>query len=314
MESDPGYSPLQQPGAGYGTPGTASGAATYLAQQAPASSYAPQQGQSGGGGSGAAQATKTYNLPDPEKDWSDNLARYPHVSRLPLYEKGKAPKYDQILQQGIPNCYLAATLAAMANTEAGRKRITTMIAPKKGAITTICKKYDLNSVGPEERLKSDRWFTVAFKGKTVDVSDVLYHDDSDRDPNLRYMTTPKGDRALWGAIIEVAYAKLKGGYDKIGAVSGNTLTQFLDEFSPVKWTILDPADDKAKAACKSAGKRAAFVATRETGTKILTRWHGYAVLSMSGTKVKLWDPLQGKAKEIEFKDLVTDVQAVIGSQ
>src|SRR6266545_3987275 len=152
MESESGYLPLQQPGAGYS------------AQQAPASPYAPQQSQgSGGPGSGAAQATKTYNLPDPETKWSSNLARYPHVSALPLYEKGKAPpKHDQILQQYIANCYLAATLAAMANTDAGRKQINTMITQKEGAIITICKKYDMQSVDPEERLKSDRWFTVAF--------------------------------------------------------------------------------------------------------------------------------------------------------
>lgn len=314
MANDDDYNALQQPGTGYSAPGTASGAATYVAQQAPASPYAPQQRQaSGGGGSGAAQAAKTYHLPDPETNWSSNLARYPQVSTLPLYEKSKAPpNYDQILQQSIANCYLAATLAAMANTGAGRKRITEMITTTKGAITTICKKYDLQSVGPEKRLKSDRWFTVTFKGKSVDVSDVLYHDDSDSYPNLRYMTTPNGDRALWGAIIEVAYAKLKGGYNKISA-SVNPLTQFLDEFSAVKWTILGPANGKAKAACKSAGNRAAFIATREVGTKILTPWHGYAVLGMSGTKVKLWDPLTGKAKEIEFKDLLTEIQAVIES-
>ena len=41
-------------------------------------------------------------------------------------------------------------------------------------------------------------------GIRIDVSDVLYHDDSDRAPHLQYMTTPKVDKALWGAIIEVA--------------------------------------------------------------------------------------------------------------
>src|SRR4029077_11074768 len=162
-------------------------------------------------------------------------------------------------------------------------------------------------------LTSNRWFTVTFKDKSIDVSDVLYHDDSDRNPNLMYMTTPNGDRALWGAIVEVAYAKLKGSYQNIGG--GNvTVNTFVDEFSAVKWTILVPAKDKApiKKACKDAGNRAAFIATKSESTKILTSWHGYAVLGMSGKSVKLWDPGHGKA-EIEFKDLLTEVQAVIGS-
>src|SRR4029077_16151324 len=111
-----------------------------------------------------------------------------------LRERQGPPKHDQVQQQFIPNCYLAATLAAMANTANGRKRITNMITAQKGAITTICRKYDLQSVGAEERINSDRWFTVAFKGTNVDVSDVLYHDDSEHNAHLRYMTTPKSDR------------------------------------------------------------------------------------------------------------------------
>lgn len=324
MQSDPVYLPLQHPAAGYGTPGAASGGANYGAQQAPASQYRQQSQGSGGSGSGVAQATKTYTLPDPETNWTSHKARYPHISTLPLYVNSKnskvPPKYDQILQQGVPNCYLAATLAAMANTDVGQKQITKMITQKNGAITTICKKFNLNFVGPEEQLKSNKWFTVAFKDKSVDVSDVLYHDDLDSSPSLVYMTTPGNDKVLWGAIIEVAYAKLKGGYDNMSASKGTTVNQFLDEFSAVKWTILNPAkdEDEIKKACKSADKRAAFIATKpkdpnSNDTKILTAFHGYAVLGMSGAKVKLWDPLKGKAQEIKFKDLLTEVQAVIGS-
>jgi hypothetical protein len=320
MESESDYLPLQQPGAGYDTPGPASGAANYGAQQSPASAYAQQQSQgSGGGGSGTAQATKTYILPDPETGpWSGLKGRVPRVSTLPLYEKGKAPSYDQIRQQNIGNCYLGATLAAMANTRDGRSQIVKMITPQNGAITTICKEYDSdNKSGPEQRLTSNRWFTVTFKQQSVEVSEVLYHTDSDHNPNLMYMTTPNGDRALWGAIVEVAYAKLKGGYDNIGAPRV-TVNTFLDEFSAVKWAILDPAKDKnvalIKKACKNARNRAAFIATKSEGVKILPHaWHGYAVLGMSGEKVKLWDPLDVKAVEIEFKDLLTEVQAVIGS-
>jgi hypothetical protein len=318
MESESDYLSLQQPGAEYDTSGSASGVTNYGAQQSPASAYAPQQsqGSGGGGGSGTAQATKTYILPDPETGpWSGQKGRVPHVSTLPLYEKDKALSYDQILQQNIGTCYVGATLAAMANTRDGRSRIVKMITPRNGAITTTCKEYDSDNVsGPEQRLTSNRWFTVNFKDKSVDVSDVLYHNNSDRNPNLMYMTTPIRDRALWGAVVEVAYAELKGSYDNIGAgrIAVNT---FLDEFSIVKWAILVPAKDKAliKKACKNAGNRAALIATKSEGTKILTPWHGYAVLGMSGERVKLWNPDQGEAQKIEFKDLLTEVQAVFGS-
>lgn len=256
---------------------------------------------------------KEYILPNPEtKVWSRNLDRHPQVSTLPLYIKGAPPNYSQIKQQNIGNCYVAATLAAMANTKAGRRQIARMITAHSGSIVTTCKNYEsFNVEGLERRLASGRWFAVAFRETSVDVSDVLYHDDSDKDPNLIYMTTPGGDRALWGAVIEVAYAKLKGGYDHIGGgmVSVN---QFLDEFSAVKWAILDPLTDMAsiKVACRNAGRRPAIIATKGEGARFLSAWHGYAVLGMNGEMVELWDPLSGKREEIKFQDLLTEVQAV----
>ena len=273
----------------------------------------------GGGGSCATQKTaKEYRLPDPETNWTDNLARFPYPSELPLYLKEGAkelpPNYDQVLQQGVANCYLAATLAAMANTPIGVKQIQKMITPHSGPVTTIGKKYDLNRVDPEERIKSDRWFTVQFKNGSAEVSNVLYHNDSDRDPSLIYMTTPPPDRALWAAIIEVAYAHLKGGYDNISAGTGTqSLTQFFEEFSELKWTILAPSQDAdIKKACTNAKTRAALIATK-TSAATLTGWHGYAVLGMSGAKVKLWNPLEkdNPRQEIGFKEMLGEIQAAI---
>ena len=271
----------------------------------------------GGGGSGATTqaAAKEYKLPDAETNWTSHLARFPHASSLPLWlmddKKEKAPKYNQVFQQGVANCYLAATLAALANTPSGVTHIQKMIAPHVGSITTICKKYDSGKAEPEQKIKSDRWFTVSFKKSSVDVSNVLYHDDSDRDPNLRYLTTPKTDRALWGAIIEVAYASLKGGYDNISAGTGaQSLKQFFDEFSTLTWNIVAPAKDgEIKKACVAAHTRAALIAT-STSAKTLTPWHGYAVLGMSGTKVKLWNPLGVEPEEIGFKEMLAEIQAV----
>ncbi len=305
------YTALQQTSPGNNNPGTATGT-NYASLQSAGTN--PQSAH--GSGSGAAQATtKTYTLPDAETNWSSNLARFPVVSKLPLYKKA-APNYNQIQQQLIANCYLAATLACMANTTVGRAVIKKMINQTNSAITTICKKFDNgNPPGPEMQLKSDRWFTVSFKSQAVYVSDVLYHDDSDRDPNLRYLTTPNGDKALWGAIIEVAYARFKGSYDNISAGKGLTLDVFYSEFCTLDWDILHPDKDKTaiKKAFTTAGKKPTLIATNIDAKK-LTHWHGYAVLSMSGTKVKLWDPLAAKEVPIEFNDLLTEIQAAVTSK
>jgi hypothetical protein len=314
MDSGFDYLPLQQPGPGYGTD-AGSGSANYLARQSPASAYAAPGGAGGGGAASVPKAT-TYLLPDPETAiWSKDKGRVPHVSSLPLYLP-KGPTYSEIRQQNIGNCYVAATLAALANTKSGHKLIRTMIAPSKGPITTVCYAWDSdnNKLPQRLELRSDRQFKVRFKSASVVVSDVLYHDDSDRDPNLMYLTTPGGDKALWGAVVEVAYAKLKGGYDNIGG-SKVTVNQFLDEFSAVKWTALVPTkdEDAIKKACNNAGSKATFLATKESGkTTTLSPFHGYAVLGVSAAKVRLWDPMAG-AVQVTFTELLPDVVAVFSS-
>lgn len=313
MDSGSDYLPLQQPGPGYGTGGGSAGN-SYLAQQAPPVYAAPGQG-TGGGAAGSAPKKTTYVLPDPETvRWSNLKWRVPRVSSLPLY-LGKGPKYSEIRQQNIGNCYVAATLAALANTPNGRKLIRTMITPSKGPITTVCYAWDSDNNKLPQRLEltSGRRFKIQFKSASVVVSDVLYHDDSDRNPNLIYLTTPGSDKALWGAIVEAAYAKLKGGYDNIGG-SKVTVNQFLDEFSAVKWTALVPTkdDDAIKKACKEAGSGATFLATKESGSTTLDPFHGYAVIGMSAAKVRLWDPMKGSV-QVKFSELMADVVAVFRS-
>jgi hypothetical protein len=316
MESGSDYVPLQQPGLGYGAGGGSGAATNYLAQQSPAPAYAaPGQG-TGGGTGGSAPKPVTYLLPDPETAiWSKDKGRVPHVSSLPLY-LGKGPKYSEIRQQNIGNCYVAATLAALANTQNGRKLIRTMITPSKGPITTVCYAWDSDNKKLPQRLEltSERRFKVQFKSASVVVSNVLYHDDSDRNPNLMYLTTPDGDKALWGAVVEVAYAKLKGGYDNIGG-SKVTVNQFLGEFSAVKWAALVPTkdEDAIKKACRNAGSKATFLATKESGsTTTLDPFHGYAVIGMSAAKVRLWDPMAGSV-QVTFSQLLADVVAVFRS-
>jgi hypothetical protein len=314
MESGSDYLPLQQPGPAYGT-NAGSGSASYLTQQSSAPAYAaPGQGTGGGGAASAPKAT-SYLLPDPETAiWSKDKGRVPHVSSLPLY-LGKGPKYSEIRQQNIGNCYVAATLAALANTRGGRDRIRKMITPSHGAITTVCYAWDSDNKKLPQRLEltSERRFKVQFKTASVVVSNVLYHDDSDRNPNLMYLTTPDRDKALWGAVVEVAYAKLKGGYDNIGG-SKVTVNQFLDEFSAVKWTALVPTtdEDAIKKACRDAVSKATFLATKESGTTTLDPFHGYAVVGMSAAKVSLWDPMAGSV-QVTFSQLLADVVAVVRS-
>ena len=311
MDSGSDYLPLQQPGPSHAT-GGGSGAASYLAQQSPAPAYAAP-GQGTGGSAASAPKAMTYLLPDPETAiWSKDKGRVPHVSSLPLY-LGKGPKYSEIKQQNLGNCYVAATLAALANTRSGLDRIRKMITPANGPIITVCYAWDSENNKLPQRLElaSERRFKVQFKTAKVVVSNVLYHDDSDKNPNLMYLTTPDRDKALWGAIVEVAYAKLKGGYDNIGG-SKVTVNQFLDEFSAVKWTALVPTkdEDAIKKACRNAGSKATFLATKEFGkTTTLDPFHGFAVIGMSGAKVKLWDPMAGSV-QVTFSELLADVVAV----
>ena len=267
-----------------------------------------------------AAVAKTYTLPAPtlnvnkalkarRSTWKDTLP-----SRL-------SP--NDVQQQEILNCYFAATFAALANTSGGKALIGKIIQEKRGKIITTCHDYAFDGTrGAAKKIESDRYFEVKFqRSKTIVVSDVLYMDDSDRNWNPRYMTSPND--VLWPCIAEVAYASFRGSYEKIDATNNLSINDFITDLIGPRFTLLHIKSGQrywsgksgkltpthVRAACKNAGTTP-VVGASKTNAASVTGWHGYAVLGLSGSRARLYDPLTAKETTLDLKSLWKDFEAL----
>jgi len=234
----------------------------------------------------AKAAIKKFQLPGLEQDVSSNLTKNINEMDWPLYMgRSKQPKLKDVKQGALLNCPLAAILAALAYTQKGRTHITKMITEHKNVSTET--KFKGEGVDGNTTVKGKRYFTVKFNGgKSIDISSVFYTDEQSP-PKMIYMKPPTD--VLWPCVIEKAYAKLKGGYNKLGS---DPKVYWEDVVGPHRYLNLKkdaapPVTDKAVRHQVRQAKTDPMIASLEG------RYHGYVV---KGFKDK------GKAKNIVLYD------------
>jgi hypothetical protein len=169
---------------------------------------------------------KTLKMPPPAADSRTKNAR--EVTAKLFLKGGPAP--GDVQQGSLATCPLASLLAALAHTPNGRKHIQGMVAEHPAAVVTDLSGVagDLDSPPQGNKILSKRSFTVTLGGQSIEVSDVLYTDDADRNWSLIYMQSLTA--ALWPPVIEKAYAVLEGGYDKL-----NNRGLTADKFGRPSW-------------------------------------------------------------------------------
>jgi hypothetical protein len=270
-------------------------------------------------------ATRRNKLPAPEQQWTSADKIPKRFKSRPLFNKQDRPAVTDIRQQGIGNCYLAGLLGALANTPNGRARIKRLVTEHPGAIVTEGHEYSNGKPDKLHSVSADRYFAVDFPGaKSVTVSDVLYADDSDRDWNPIFMDSP--NKVLWPSVIELAYATLHGGYDKIGMAGGVDVATCINEvLGKVDYTMLHfPQDRKFRKgadegkltskdlrdACARAESRATLAATRKKPASLIGN-HAYVVLRLSGNSVALYEPLGAKTHgRVDLATLAPQLEAL----
>lgn len=273
----------------------------------------------------AKVAAKRNTLPAPEQQWTSADKIPKRFKGRPLFAQKGRPAVADIRQQGIGNCYLAGLLGAMANTPNGRTRITRLVTEHSGAIETKGRDYVDGNAGSLRTIPADRYFDVTFPGaKAVTVSDVLYADDSDRDWSPIFMDSPSG--ALWPSVIELAYATLHGGYDKIGMGGGVDVATCIGEvLGKVDFTMLHfpqkrkfrSGEDKGplttkdvRDTCAHAQSRATLAATSKKTAHLIGN-HAYVVLRLSGNAVSLYEPLNAKTlPKVGLDTLAAELEAL----
>jgi hypothetical protein len=259
---------------------------------------------------GLTKSSRSLPMPPPWTSSTDMRAR---VVDWKL-SNGKLKPTD-VIQGALPNCPIAAILAALAHTPAGQKYLDRLITEYKGAavktvlsadlIAKIMKADDSTDNLPQApELVSNRFFKVAL-GKSPDVHDTFYvrytetKDSALLDPV--FMGSPNG--VLWPAVIEKACALHFGSYIEIGNYKKHTANEFWEFVVGAKeqrLAIDDKTDiEKIRAVASNAGRVPAIGASRDDPPMpSLTGFHGFAVLGMQGEKIQLYDP--AKAKEISL--------------
>jgi hypothetical protein len=243
-----------------------------------------------------AQPAKTLKMPPPTNDQDD---RDLHEVKWPLYNPAKPqPAFEDIVQApNLANCPVPAILAALAFTQVGRDHIKDMLSEKP---TTAPVVTDISNVGTlanppgATTINSSRYFTVKLRSGTVEVSDVLYTNDSARAWSIFYLRDPT-KKSIWASIIEKAIAAEVGSYENIDAlnITANDFWEKIMRRAPNGFSVdaNTPLNDIIKAA--KASPRVPTIGaskTEEKDVKHVAAFHGYAFLGMQGSKIVLFDP------------------------
>ena len=262
-----------------------------------------------GAGAGAppspsASSPKLLPMPNPAGDGKTKVASDMTWKLFP----GKVALGD-VQQQTLLDCTVGALLAAHAHTETGRKKIRGMLDEHGGTVETdlshlpddvqiaVDKKDKPGAEAkngeparPKKRASS-RYFTVRLGAKSVEVSPLLYTDES-RDPEPVYMSSPTN--ALWPCLVEKAYAQMLGDYAKLNSPNdknANTIWEEVTGLAPNAFKVADATDAEILGAAKRANHVPTIAASimGTTTESDLQGFHGFVLLGLAEKKLRVYD-------------------------
>lgn len=249
---------------------------------------------------------------------NDQDSKDVHVVTWALFGSKKSPTFEEIKQaQGLANCPVAAILAALAFTASGRALLQKMVKETQAPTITDLASLDkdvLSNPPAGMKLTSPRYFTVALPRGTVEVSDVLYTDDHDSGWSPLYMRDPH-EQSLWGSIIEKALAvQLDNSYENFDALplSANDFWEKITGAKPGGFDVdAKTPTDKIVDAARAAVRVPTIGASRDSGTRFVSEFHGHAMLGLDGSKLKLYDPAKAKTLSLTVAQFQQDFKAVL---
>jgi hypothetical protein len=271
-----------------------------------------------------AKVVKPTTMPPPLKDDQNKDV---HEVKWSLFSSSKVPSYKEVKQTAIPNCPVAAILAALASTAAGRTIIQGMVSETAGNVSTDISGLPSGTLTnppmdtttkppkPITAINSSRYFTVKLNDGPRDVSDVLYTNDGERDSwSLLYLQDPS-EHSIWAAIIEKAIAVRLKSYQSFMDLDlkANDFWEMLTGVKPDGFKIeKDTPLDKIIAAAKAATTVPTIGASKpdSTDVKVVDEFHGYAILGFQSPNIRLYDP-HGKEVPISPADFRHDFQVIL---
>jgi hypothetical protein len=282
-----------------------------------------------------AQVAKKLVMPAP---FPDNKPKRAHDITWALYAgKTGQPALEDVEQGVVGNCPLASLLAALAHTKVGSDHILNMVTESPGVVETdLSGVTDKLETDPDKpgvtRITSNRYFTVKLAAKQlipagkpangtpafldVDVSSVLYTDDSDRDWGLLYMTSPT--KSLWPCVIEKALAAKLGGYTELdyryakpGTRSSGFFWEVVLNAPPNVLPVTASTSSAAIQNIAKAAKTKPAISASKDGATQVTGDHGFAVLGMRGTMIELYDPNTTKQQTLSLGEFRNNFEMML---
>lgn len=277
-----------------------------------------------------SQVVRTkLNMPPPARSPEHKRA---HEFTWPLFNQvaGRAVPDRKDVQQGyLGNCALAAVLAALAHTDVGRNHILSLITTTNGPVETdltgFASKLDTDDDSPPhpDTIVTNRFFTVRLAGKSTEVSDVLYTDNSSRNWSLVYMSSPTS--CLWPCVIEKAYAVIHRSYANLDGmtnssapsanqiwedVAGKKADVFAVSATTPEKNIIDVAKDAKTTPAIAASKDS--IPEAENPQHVIAN-HGHAFLGWNAAtkKILLWDPMAYKERSLSVAEFRAAFEAVL---
>lgn len=274
---------------------------------APGVYLAPNQSS---GATKKPSAPKQLKMPPPAADSVTKLAR---DIKWSLFTSDGSPALNDVKQGALANCPLASLLAALAFTSTGQRHLLGLVAEQKATVETDLSAVakDLEEAPGNNKITTDRYFTVTLERQAFEVSSVLYTDEA-RDPNPIYMTSP--NQALWPCVIEKALAAKVGGYNEVddpSKLTANRIWEIVMGAKPDGFEVTDKTPRaKLEEVAKNA-KRVPTIAASKDEAADVSPWHGFTVLGMKEKHIELYDPSAAKRKLLSLPTFIKNFKAVL---
>jgi hypothetical protein len=234
-----------------------------------------------------------------------------------------------VAQGGLPNCPVAAILAALARTKAGQKYLNGLITEYKGvaikttvsaeiiAIEEASTPEDPNNTSGVRDYKpqageivSHRYFTVPiWDGEIPDTFYAKYSDREYTEPI--FMHSPNS--ALWPAVIEKACALHYGSYKELGNHKDHTANEhwlLVVGRQPQGFAVSSSTNlDRIENAVSNSPQIPTIAASIE-GAPNVTPMHAFAVLGMTSGKVDLYNPY-GQPASVTLEQFRNNFQTIL---
>jgi hypothetical protein len=265
-----------------------------------------------------ARAAHKTHMPLP---LDDSHSKNVHAFTTSLWNARGSAAYTDIVQSSdLSNCPIASILSALAFTASGQGYLAKLVRETTAATETDfpgLKSADLVDAPSGMKVASNRYFTVGLPRGAIEVSDVLYTNDADRDWSAIYMHDPS-EKSLWGAVIEKALALQIGSYRDFDVDAVKlTANDFWEKILGAKAGGIPITDatgfDVIKERALASTKVTSIAASKEDhgAVSYVTEYHGHAMLGMQGNQIRLYDPAAAKVILLTPAQFRHDFQAIL---